>query len=479
MSVSLGDRNVTRLDEWGPLGRGRCGLGSHTSHPPGLQVAQTTFLLILRARYYHPRPSESDGLDWFPSTCNIMSGLEIAGVLLGTFPLIISGIEHWRNCAKVGGFFWKVRKEYSRCRSDVNFHEILYKRNLKALLIPIVNEAASVDSLVDDPGGKGWKDQALQGKLVERLQESYNVYVEIIQEMNDTAEELRKELCFDDTTVQQKLAPPPDASKSRQPSPRPSRMLVSKSTLDYHIFRAKFSLGENRRDGLFALLKEGNQRLEKLLVSSDTISALQNAPPSAVKQISVLENAFKKAYRKSELLFKALQKSWNCTCLQHHFANLRLEHRSSAEVYFEIILMFIRPSGWDDIPWNWREFQCGGHTESCNAVPRALSNDIQPGLARVKPQSPPPTPPITKSKRVAFSGVTNVAPNIEADIILDPAIHLCNLLGRQSQCTSCMCIISHGGEEYHLHPSNKREPLREDAVLNLSFILSSDFEGSL
>jgi hypothetical protein len=64
-----------------------------------------------------------------------MSGLEVAGVVLGAFQLIISGLEHWRDVAKVGGFWWRIRKEYTKCRSDVRFYDIVYKRNLKELLM--------------------------------------------------------------------------------------------------------------------------------------------------------------------------------------------------------------------------------------------------------------------------------------------------------------------------------------------------------
>ncbi|KAF2249995.1 hypothetical protein BU26DRAFT_404863, partial [Trematosphaeria pertusa] len=267
-----------------------------------------------------------------------MSGLEIAGVLLGAFPLIISGLEHWRDVAKVGGFFWKVRKEYTKCRSDVQFHEILYKRNLKELLLPIVSDADEVGRLVRDPGGRGWKDKTLQDRLEARLQESYKVYMDIIAEMNETAGELTKELCFEKATVQDRMAPA-DPKKQRQPSPnKPSKAILSKSNLDYQMFRLKFSLGETVREELFGQLKECNERLEKLLSSSDKVSALQNASPSTTKQMTALETAFKKACTKSDLLFKALQNAWNCSCQQYHFANLRLEHRTLPETCFEVIL---------------------------------------------------------------------------------------------------------------------------------------------
>ena len=415
--------------------------------------------------------------------CGIMSGLEVAGVLLGTFPLIIAAIEHWRNCAKVGGYLWKARKEFSRCEKDVSFNEIIYKRNLKELLIPIVGEAADVDALVGDPGGQGWRDQALHEKLVARLQESYKVYLEIVEEMNETAEEIRKELCFDQASVQQKLAPPPDARKGCQPSPRrPPKTLISKSAVDYQIFRAKFCLGGKKREDLFAQLKECNQRLKKLLSTSDKMFALQNAPPSTTKQISALETAFKKAYQKSELLFRALQNSWNCTCQQYHFANLRLEHRNSVEVCFEIILMFIRPLEDYEKPWNWRALQCGGHTKGCLVMPRVSSHQTQPRPAPAKlglpPPTPPPTPLVTKTRKVAFSTSNKIASTVEVENVVNPPFHLCKLLGGRPE-SSCLGIIGHGDGEYHLHPLNERKEPAEDGVLTLDFILSSEFEGSL
>ncbi|KAF1950556.1 hypothetical protein CC80DRAFT_395865, partial [Byssothecium circinans] len=266
-----------------------------------------------------------------------MSGIEVAGVLLGAFPIIISGIEHWHNVAKVGGYFWKVRKEFTKCRSDVNYHEILYRRNLKALLLPIVAEPGDVALLVADAGGPAWKDAKLQERLEARLRESFTVYMDIITEMNEAAEELKKELCFDKSTVQEKLALP-DTKKQRQPSPHRSKSLIAKTTFDYSMFKIKFSVREAVREDLFGQLKKCNERLEKLLSTSDQITALQDTPPSTSKQMSILETAFKKAYRKSELLFMALQKSLSCSCQQYHFANLRLEHRTLPEMCFEIIL---------------------------------------------------------------------------------------------------------------------------------------------
>jgi hypothetical protein len=91
-----------------------------------------------------------------------MSGLEVAGVVLGAFPLLISGIEHWRGVAKIGGFYLRIRKEYTKCLRNIQFHEIIFKNNLRELLLPLIPDADEVTKLIADPGGQLWGDTALQ-----------------------------------------------------------------------------------------------------------------------------------------------------------------------------------------------------------------------------------------------------------------------------------------------------------------------------
>jgi hypothetical protein len=130
--------------------------------------------------------------------------------------------------------------------------------------------------------------------------------------MNEIAEELKKELCFDKENVQDKLSPPATKrrSSSRPPSPqphvRPSKLSVAKGRFDYELFRTKFNLGERVRDELLGQLKECNERLEKLLSSSDRVSALQDVTPGYNKLTSELDSVFKKVSKKSRLLFQAL-----------------------------------------------------------------------------------------------------------------------------------------------------------------------------
>jgi hypothetical protein len=418
-----------------------------------------------------------------------MSGLEVAGVVLGAFPLLISGIEHWREIAKVGGFFWQIRKEYTKCQREVQFHQIIYKKNLEELLLPLVPDADEVAKLIADPGGHTWTNTALQERLEGRLHESYQLYQDTITDMNDIMEGLKKELCFEKKNVQDKLLTPETnrRSTSRSPTPqqstRPSKLSAVKGRLEYETFRTKFSFGEKVRSELFCQLKECNERLEKLLSSSDRVSALQDATPGPNKQTSVLESAFKTSSKKSYKLFEALQKAWQCSCQQYHFANLRLEHRTLQETCFDIILMFMAPSMHDKMPWYWKEIRCG-HLLGCSSSPEKVdvasfspSNLRDQSTTLSTPATVPPTE-TTRRHNVSFKTPTSSVPNIELALLANYNIRLCQLLG-DGKCGQCIGVIGQEDEVFHLHSIHTKRQIVANATITLDQILSNNLEGHL
>lgn len=406
-----------------------------------------------------------------------MSGLEVAGLLLGAFPLIISGLEHWREVAKVGGFFWRVRREYTKCRSDVRFYELLYKRNLEELLLPIVDSAEEVTQLVSFPGGDKWSSRVLQERLEQRLQESYDLYMEIIQHMNDTAMELKGHLAFNKGAIQSKLASPEPKSPrplsgSQQQQNQTSKFALAKSKWDYETFRLKFSLNEQVRNELFDQFNKYNRQLEKLLNTSDKVSALQRGTRINLKQTSSLESIIKKASKKSDLLFKALQQAWQCACQQDHVANIRLEHRTIPDIYFQLILVNVSPSIRADTLWSWRELRCGQqHGCSASQTSSGASPHVQDS-----PTAALPLRPSVKQKQVSFSKQAMAIPTIELDPSIKSNPRLCQVLGRRGAPSNCLGVIGHEDEAYHVHPFMTKGRSEDTGPVTLDHILSMGYE---
>jgi hypothetical protein len=43
-----------------------------------------------------------------------MSGIEVVGLVLGAFPLLVSAMEHYEGVQKVAGTFIKIRRAHRR-----------------------------------------------------------------------------------------------------------------------------------------------------------------------------------------------------------------------------------------------------------------------------------------------------------------------------------------------------------------------------
>lgn len=123
-----------------------------------------------------------------------MSGIEIAGLLLGVFPLLISALEHYRESAEVLDDWWQIKKEYKKCKNEIKVQELAFENNLERFLLPLVVDDNEIAALIAEPGGIKWKDPALEDKLKSRLPKSYEVFLDTIFDIKSTVDGLKEEL---------------------------------------------------------------------------------------------------------------------------------------------------------------------------------------------------------------------------------------------------------------------------------------------
>ncbi|MBE3048670.1 hypothetical protein IMZ48_40465 [Candidatus Bathyarchaeota archaeon] len=137
-----------------------------------------------------------------------MSGLEVAGVVLGAFPLAIAALDRRRDLARRLNLWQAIRPEYFSCKTDLGFHRATLTSNLRQLLLPLVVDDTTINQLLADPGGEGWKDPSIDNLLRDRLGEKYELYFEYIKGMEMVMHEVREELAADSDAVQEKLNTP-------------------------------------------------------------------------------------------------------------------------------------------------------------------------------------------------------------------------------------------------------------------------------
>ena len=113
-----------------------------------------------------------------------MTGFEIASAIPGALPVLTSTLKHCRDVTKVIGFWWEIHLEYQKCSNDMKYHHLRYKRNLKQLLLPSVAKDDKIARLIAEPSNDEWKDPDTAQQLEIRRQNSHELYLEIMQQMD-------------------------------------------------------------------------------------------------------------------------------------------------------------------------------------------------------------------------------------------------------------------------------------------------------
>jgi hypothetical protein len=131
-----------------------------------------------------------------------MSGIEVAGLVLGGFPLLISALKH----------LVKLRMFRRECQKDLNRVQdiqVVYRESLRALLIPLQYDGTldlkQIELLLDDPSSQGWGDPDVHEEVSRRLGVFRDRYFQILQEMNHTILKLAKACKVHDARFQSSL----------------------------------------------------------------------------------------------------------------------------------------------------------------------------------------------------------------------------------------------------------------------------------
>ena len=107
-----------------------------------------------------------------------MSGIEVAGIALAVFPILVNGLNH-----VVAGIetikHWKRYKIKLRDYADIlQSAEVYLGDTLYELLSDIVHSDDELKLMLSDPGGALWKQSYYERRLRERLDRSYTSYLQ-------------------------------------------------------------------------------------------------------------------------------------------------------------------------------------------------------------------------------------------------------------------------------------------------------------
>lgn len=277
-----------------------------------------------------------------------MSGIELASLVLGAFPVLIYVLDKYREGAEVLVHWWQIRRAFLKCRQDLEYYRIIYEENIQRLLLPVVVDSDELDTLMKDPAGKGWEDKELETRLKSRLPKSHHLFLDIIHSMNELMESIKKEFGVQSATFQTRLAQVsclfvtclyqkfllnPAKNRNSVKTQRAGRELLDFSNIKFQAKRIRFSLKKSSREELFTQLKEANDRMRSLLESSEQLAV---AKKNRITPSSIMSQQLNEFWRHAKCLHEVLSKAWQCNCPNHQ-TNLQLQHRTSAKAEFAVL----------------------------------------------------------------------------------------------------------------------------------------------
>ena len=104
-----------------------------------------------------------------------MSGIEIAGLVLGSVPLLISACEHYAEGLETIHRWWRFEREISATKRVLIAEQVILQGTCERLLDGLVS-ASQLEHLLENAGSEEWKDTDLDRKLKRRLGKSYGPF---------------------------------------------------------------------------------------------------------------------------------------------------------------------------------------------------------------------------------------------------------------------------------------------------------------
>ncbi|KAH6632932.1 hypothetical protein C7974DRAFT_162289 [Boeremia exigua] len=240
-----------------------------------------------------------------------MSGIEIAGLVLGAFPLLIHALESYHESLDILRDWYKVQRAYRHSIRTLGIQKIQFERNVERFLLPLVVDDVELKELMADPAGERWEDPDLETRLQQRLPESYKLFLETIVEINRVVESLKQEMGVTNSSFQARVDENSVLVKSA------SRVdLMSRANFEFQSKRIKFSLKKSTRERLFKQLEEACNQMQKLLELDDQIITARQQR-SISKSTTLIDRKINDFWRHAKRLHGALTKAWQCGCLSH------------------------------------------------------------------------------------------------------------------------------------------------------------------
>ena len=130
-----------------------------------------------------------------------MSGIEIAGLVLGAFPILLNCLDNYREGLEPLDKWWNFRTDFIAFVDDIKHQMMKYNENMVRLLAPIILDDNSLTALVRNAKDPRWHDGSLNVPLEQRLASEHKRVLRVIERIDNVMDGLKKLLRIEGTEV--------------------------------------------------------------------------------------------------------------------------------------------------------------------------------------------------------------------------------------------------------------------------------------
>jgi hypothetical protein len=125
-----------------------------------------------------------------------MSGIEVAGIVLGAIPIILAGLQFYAEGVRVTTRYLKYEKGVEDLISQLKTEHTIYSNSIELILDGVVKHKEIKDFLAN-PAGDRWKEPIFTAKLRKQLGSSCSSYIDTINHLVTILERFKTRLRLD------------------------------------------------------------------------------------------------------------------------------------------------------------------------------------------------------------------------------------------------------------------------------------------
>ncbi|KAK3998033.1 hypothetical protein QBC44DRAFT_303151 [Cladorrhinum sp. PSN332] len=122
-----------------------------------------------------------------------MSGFEVAGIVLGSLPVIVSGLKFYLQGASTVKEWRRYKRPLQQLIAELETSHVIFQNVLEKLLLGVAADD-EIDDMIKNPFGSAWKRHEIHHKIREKLWRNPKVFENAVRDMEAAVAELQTSL---------------------------------------------------------------------------------------------------------------------------------------------------------------------------------------------------------------------------------------------------------------------------------------------